>query len=106
MCAMIVCVTAGVVRLLCIARMQAVFRANDEAIDQTGIQEQSISTWCPVGAGLTNNEYLLDEHGTCLPPFSFSYARDFGLEIAHAQTVFVGAHGRGPGAPHRLDSMR
>jgi hypothetical protein len=46
------------------------FRANDETIDSTGLQEQCLSTWCPLGAGLTNNEDLLDEYGTFLPFFS------------------------------------
>jgi hypothetical protein len=67
------------------------FRANDETIVSTGLKEQCLSTCCPLGAGLTNNEDLLDECGSCLPPFSFSYARDFDVEIACAQTVFVGA---------------
>ncbi len=30
----------------------------------------------------------------------------FYLEISYAQTVFVGAQGRGHDAPHRLDSIR
>ncbi len=56
--------------------------------------------------GCYYNEDVLDECGSCLPSFSSSYARDFHPENAHAQTVFVGARGRGHGTPHRLDSIQ
>ncbi len=80
--------------------MQSVFRANDETIESTGLEEQSISTCRLMEQDCTYNEDMLDEYGSCLPLFSFSYARNFDLEIAHAQTVFIGAQGRGLGAPH------